>query len=141
MPNKLNGMRDTRKIISAATAGKQRKIKAKDIGQGTLLYIADALRISAVTPDAVERTPEGKVKINFKGRYRRGAEADPEAVEIGKYYLNFQDARDKQNKLRAEILKSSLDGIANAITKYGELLELYVGIPLTTEEEVEIWDC
>jgi len=113
-------------------------MKAENVNLNTLLYIVEADEIQAIKPDSVSKDESGIIKIGFRSNYRRDIEAKPDDEQIEQYFLNFPDAKRKQNEMRKRKIQEAYQGMTNAIKRYNEVIEKYFDKPLTSGSEVKI---
>ena len=113
-------------------------MKAENINLNTLLYIVEADEIQAIKPDSVSKNGSGIIKIGLRINHRRDIEAKPDDEQIEQYFLNFPDAKRKQNEMRKRKIQEAYQEMTKAIKRYNEVIEKYFDKPLTSDSEVKI---
>ena len=100
--------------------------------------MVEADKIEAIKPNVIAKTESGIIKIAFNSNYRRGIEAKPDDEQIEQYFLNFPDAKRKQNEMRKRKIQEAYKEMQYAINRYNEVIEKYFDKPLTSDSEVKI---
>lgn len=111
-------------------------MKAKDLSISSKVYKVTPDEIRPVSIDTLSRR-DGRIRV-FIDDYFYDVNPEAEVIEtpkFGKYFIDFDQAREEQSTLREEVIRSRFEDMSKAITDYNAVILKYFNKPLSTLEE------